>query len=49
MNVVGLLVESESTFTLYLTLFTFKLEDFYDYEYKVSELSSSLMLALYLW
>jgi hypothetical protein len=32
---------SESTFTLYLTLFTLRLEEFYDYEYKASELSTS--------
>ena len=39
---------SESTFTLYLTLFTLRLEEFYDYEYKASELSTSPTLARYL-
>jgi hypothetical protein len=39
---------TESTFTLYLTLFTLRLEEFYDYEYKASELSMSLTFASYL-
>jgi hypothetical protein len=32
---------SESTFTLYLTLFILKLEHFYDHEYNTSKLSTS--------
>lgn len=44
----GLLIESESTFTLYLTIFMVKLEDFYDHEYNARKLSTSFMLARYL-
>jgi hypothetical protein len=32
------MVGSESTFTIYLTLFMLKLENFYDHEYNTSEL-----------
>jgi hypothetical protein len=45
----GLLVGSESTFTLYLTLVMLKLEDFYIHEYNTSELLTSLTLVWRLW
>jgi hypothetical protein len=41
---VGLLVRSESPFTLYLTPFLLKFKDFYDHKYNTSELSMSLTL-----
>jgi hypothetical protein len=44
----GMLVLSESTFTLCLTLFILKLVDFYYHEYNIRELSTSLTLARYL-
>jgi hypothetical protein len=43
-----LLVGSELTFTLYLTLFMLKLANFYYREYNALELSISLTLARYL-
>jgi hypothetical protein len=39
-----MLVGSEPTFTLYLTLFMLKLEDVYDPEYNTSKLLMSLTL-----
>lgn len=43
-----LLFCSESTFTLYVTLFMLKFGDFYDHVYNTSEISTSLTLAWYL-
>lgn len=42
-----LLVGSESKFTLYLTLFTLKFEDFYDHEYNTLELSTSHVRSIF--
>jgi hypothetical protein len=44
----GLLVGCESTFIIYITLFTLKLENFYDHEYNTSKLLTSLTLSRYL-
>jgi hypothetical protein len=43
-----MLVGSESTFTLYLSLFMLKFENFYEHKYNALVLSTSLTLAWYL-